>query len=55
MREPIVQSMAHLLVKYEFFVIKCPIGARDQQYNDRSRKKLYFKYYLISRIFSKNS
>jgi len=51
MREPIVQSMAHLLVKYDFLVIKRPIGARDQQYNDRSQKNvlqmlLNFKYFF---------
>ncbi len=51
MREPIVQSMAHLLIKYDFLVIKCPVGARDQQYNDRSQKNilqmlLNFKYFF---------
>ncbi len=38
MRELIVQNMAQLLVKYDFLVIKRPIGAGDQQYNDRSQK-----------------
>jgi hypothetical protein len=51
MRQPIVQSMAHLLGKYDFLVIKCPVEAHDQQYNDRSQKKftsntLNFKYFF---------